>query len=198
MVPQVETVEDARHITSAAKFGANINGTRSVPPARFMPGLSDIVLQSDKTLWQNLNDQAAIIIQIESLRAIINLDDILTECGDHIDSVWLGSLDARASMGLPGMSGTEPEWLAAVATFDAALRKHDKPYSGFSIPGPPEVMKAAGERKSMLAIGTDISGLMMQIDVLNDARKNFPIRNYSAENKGPGFDAQINENKKTE
>lgn len=35
VVPQVETVEQAKHIVSAAKFGAKINGTRSAPPARW-------------------------------------------------------------------------------------------------------------------------------------------------------------------
>src|SRR5271168_4206164 len=101
VVPQVDTVEQAKHIVSAAKFGAKHGGTRSAPPARLMPGLSDIPHDPSKTIWENLNEQAAIIIQIESLEGINNLDAILTEVGNHIDAVWIGSLDARVSMGLP-------------------------------------------------------------------------------------------------
>src|SRR5271155_921672 len=67
VVPQVDTVEQAKHIVSCAKFGRKHNGTRSAPPARLMPGLSDTPLDPSRSIWENLNDQAAIIIQIESL-----------------------------------------------------------------------------------------------------------------------------------
>ncbi|KFY35799.1 hypothetical protein V494_05586, partial [Pseudogymnoascus sp. VKM F-4513 (FW-928)] len=123
MVPQVETVEDAKHIVSAAKFSKRLNGTRSAPPGRWLPGISDIGVKPELTLWENLNDQAAIIIQVESKEAVDNLDDILTECGDQIDAVWLGTLDCRVSMGLPGFWGEEPEFLAVVETMNKALRK---------------------------------------------------------------------------
>jgi 4-hydroxy-2-oxoheptanedioate aldolase len=34
VLPQVETVEQAKHICSAAKFGKKAGGTRSAPPTR--------------------------------------------------------------------------------------------------------------------------------------------------------------------
>jgi 4-hydroxy-2-oxoheptanedioate aldolase len=158
-VPQVDTVEQARHIVSAAKFGAIRNGTRSAPPARFMPGLSDKPVDPSKTLHECVNDQAAIIIQIETLQAIKNLDEILTECGEYIDSVWLGSLDARVSMGLSGMGGAEPEWLEAVALFESTLAKHNQAVSGFAL-GPPEVKAMLARGKSFLMVAADFMSIV--------------------------------------
>ncbi|KAF7876798.1 hypothetical protein EAF04_001881 [Stromatinia cepivora] len=67
LVPQVDTVEQAKHIVSSAKFGAVRNGTRSAPPARFLIGISDTTIDPTKSIWENVNNQAALIIQIETL-----------------------------------------------------------------------------------------------------------------------------------
>lgn len=66
VVPQVDTVEQAKHVVSAAKFGAKANGSRSAPPFRLIPGLTDMSYHPDKDVFAAVNDQAAIMIQIES------------------------------------------------------------------------------------------------------------------------------------
>jgi hypothetical protein len=167
VLPQVETVEQAKHICSAAKFGRKANGTRSAPPGRWYPGLSDQCLNPAKSLHLNLNEQAAIIIQIESLAGIHNLDAILTECGDQIDSVWLGSLDARVSMDLAGggLMGPEKEWLEAVALYESTLAKHNKPASGLAF-GPPEAKATLSKGKSMIFGSADVLGYSKFIIVL--------------------------------
>ncbi|KUJ14898.1 HpcH/HpaI aldolase/citrate lyase family protein [Mollisia scopiformis] len=181
MVPQVNTVEDAKHICSAAKFGAIRNGTRSAPPARFLPGISDI--GSDPSLgWhENANNNAAVMIQIETLEAIHNLDDILTECGDQIDAVWLGTLDARVSMGLPangGMGGTEQEWLDAVAVYESTMAKHNKPATGFSM-GTPEQMERTARGKCLVVVGAEFYAVMFNcMEQLGKYRAFLPQQNY--------------------
>ncbi|KAK4460657.1 Pyruvate/Phosphoenolpyruvate kinase-like domain-containing protein [Cladorrhinum samala] len=141
VVPQVETVEQAKHVVSAAKFGSKRNGTRSAPPFRLIPGVTDGSADGVRDVWQNWNDSAAIMIQIETLEGINNLDAILTEVPD-IDVVWLGALDARVSMNLKSdwnyilQGPQEPEWLAALAKYDAVLKKHDKPRGGFNLAPP--------------------------------------------------------------
>lgn len=132
MVPQVDTVEQAKHVLSSAKYGSRQNGSRSAPPFRLIPGLTDKPML-DNDLFKSVNKQAAVMIQIESLAGIHNLDAILTECPD-IDIVWLGSLDARVSMNLSvafGKTNDEPEWVEAEALFEATLKKHNKPRAGF-------------------------------------------------------------------
>jgi len=149
-----------------------------------MPGLSDIPIDPSRSVWENLNDQAAIIIQIESMEGINNLDAILTEVGDQIDAVWIGSLDARISMGLNFSlfeEQNEPEWLEALDKYYATLKKHDKPSSGFGL-GPAEVVAKVAESKCIVFIHGDIFAILGCIGELAEAKK-WPARNFSAINK---------------
>lgn len=174
VVPQVETVEQAKFVVSAAKFGTKQNGTRSAPPCRFIPGLTDTCIDPTLTFHENLNNQAAIMIQIETLLGIQNLDAILTEVPD-IDCVWIGTLDARISMNLPangGMGGNEKEWTDAVALYDATMAKHNKPKAGFAM-GPN--MKNMATGKSMVFSGSDFFPLVMAAGAtLNECKQMFP------------------------
>ncbi|KKP04962.1 HpcH/HpaI aldolase/citrate lyase family protein [Trichoderma harzianum] len=176
VIPQVETVEQAKHVVSSAKFGSKQRGTRSAPPFRLMPGVTDMAFQPGRDIFQALNDQAAIMIQIESLEGINNLDAILTEVPD-IDIVWLGSLDCRVEMNLAsnyGMGGNEPEWLEARQKFFDVLDKHDKPYGGFAFSSPPfgtpESFKKAAERMSFIIVAADVMALAGMGETLQEAR----------------------------
>ncbi|KFA76030.1 hypothetical protein S40288_00321 [Stachybotrys chartarum IBT 40288] len=175
VVPQVETVEQAKHVLSAAKFGTRQNGTRSAPPFRLIPGITDTAYDSTRDLHKCLNDQAAVMIQIESLEGINNLDAILTEVPD-IDIVWLGGLDCRISMNLPGnfASGDEPEWLSARDKFMATIKKHNKPYGGFAFGTPPlgspEDLVKAAENMSFMVVSSDVMHLMGAAGDLQAAR----------------------------
>jgi len=178
VVPQVETVEQAKHVVSSAKFGVrNSNGSRSAPPFRYIPGLTDTPCYPNKEFWECLNEQAAIMIQVESKLGVENLDAILTECPD-IDIVWLGSLDARVSMSLPsnhGMGGAEPEWLEVVELYDATMKKHNKPRGGFSFPNPPfgspEGLKKASETLSLITVSADVLHLSFLAQDLADCKR---------------------------
>ncbi|KAI3064228.1 hypothetical protein CBS147353_8809 [Aspergillus niger] len=113
VVPQVDKVEQAKEARGAVKFGRKNGGHRSAPSFRYVPGLTDVPLDKDHPL----------------------ISTRLTEVPE-IDAVWLGTIDARVSMGLPGghgIVGTESEWLEAVELFHKTMRKHDKPYSGFCL-----------------------------------------------------------------
>ncbi|KAL6895376.1 Phosphoenolpyruvate/pyruvate domain-containing protein [Trichoderma longibrachiatum] len=177
IVPQVETVAQAKHVVSAAKFGSKQGGTRSAPPFRLMRGVTDKPFEEGRDIFEAMNHQAAIMIQIESLAGINNLDAILTEVPD-IDIVWLGTLDLRVEMNLPsnaGRGGSEPEWLAARKKFFDVMDKHDKPYGGFAfaIPpfGTPESFKEAVQRMSFVIQAADVAALAAMGDMLKVSRE---------------------------
>lgn len=176
IVPQVNTVADAKHIMSASKYGAKRGGTRSAPPFRLIQGLTDTSIDRSQTVHENQNDQAAVVIQIESLEGLNNLDAILTEVPE-IDAVWFGAIDCRVSMGLPWQAGfapTEPEWLEKVAMFKAIAKKHDKPSGAFAL-GPAEKMRAMGDGKSFVFVAVDVLALLSTVDELKKAREVFSL-----------------------
>ncbi|KAH8896781.1 HpcH/HpaI aldolase/citrate lyase family protein [Thozetella sp. PMI_491] len=171
VVPQVDTVEQAKHIVGAVKFGRANRGYRSAPPFRYVHGLTDIPLDQSQSLWENFNRQAGLMVQIESLEGIQNLDAILTEVPE-IDAVWLGAIDARVSMGLPaghGIRGSEPEWLQAVEQFHATVRKHHKPYAGFSF-ATGDALRKITDNMCMCMIAADTVKLAEMARELADAR----------------------------
>lgn len=180
-MPQVDTVDQARRIVSAAKFGARIAGTRSAPPFRWLPDLSMQSCDPNLTFWENQNNQAAVIIQVESRQGIENLDEILTAVGEHIDSVWLGNLDCRVSMGLPGFWGEEPEWVQALETLQATLAKHNMPYSGLAL-GDDEWLKERGEGRSLMFTSSDCAAILGLGNELRHVRGLFCAKDYSTKN----------------
>lgn len=174
VIPQVDTVEQAKHVCSAAKFGKKRNGTRSAPPFRLIPGLTDQVYDTEKhiDIWHAVNDQAAIMIQIETIEGINNLDAILTECPE-IDAVWLGTLDCRVSMDLPGnggMGGQEPEWMAATQKYMEVTEKHKIARGGFAL-GSDEFFTMLSKNLHFVVCASEILTLMtLQHDLQRSRR----------------------------
>ena len=76
-------------------------------------------------------------------------------------------------MGLSGMSGTEPEFLAAVQKFTDVLHKHDKPRGGLAM-GPPEVMKQLGKDNSLSFVAADVMALGGLAARLGPVKEMFP------------------------
>jgi 2-keto-3-deoxy-L-rhamnonate aldolase RhmA len=170
VIPQVDTVEEAQHVVSATKFGVKHKGTRSAPPARWFPGSTDMKMDASKTIWENINNQAAIIIQIESELGIKNLDAILTAVGDRIDAVWIGTVDLRASMGLEGAWGDEPSFMAAIRTYEEVLRKHQMPNSGQCL----DLNWTVTSNKVLTLVASDWLALLDTRNTISTARKHLP------------------------
>ncbi|KAK2612053.1 hypothetical protein QQS21_001902 [Conoideocrella luteorostrata] len=171
IVPQVDTVAQAQHVVSSSKFGKVVNGTRSAPPARWVPGLSTAAtLDPSSTIWENLNKQAALIIQIESEVGVKNLDDILTEVGSQIDVVWIGLIDLRVSMGYDGIWGDEPDFLRTIRLCEQTLSKHGKPTAGPCFDG----NWARAANKTFTVVSGDWLALANERETIRNARTNLP------------------------
>lgn len=74
--------------------------------------------------------------------------------------------------GLPaghGIKGVEPEWLAAVDEFHATVRKHNKPYAGFSF-ATGDALRQMTSNMSMCMITADTTKLAEMMGELAEAR----------------------------
>jgi 4-hydroxy-2-oxoheptanedioate aldolase len=106
MVPQVNTVEDAERAVGAVKYAPL--GRRGLAGSR---AASYGVGTSLAEYTRRANDETMVLVQIENIKAMPHLDNILRVEG--IDVFELGQADLSQSMGFPGETG-RPEVVAAV------------------------------------------------------------------------------------
>ncbi|KAK4220866.1 hypothetical protein QBC38DRAFT_462118 [Podospora fimiseda] len=64
---------------------------------------------------------------------------------------------------------TEPEWLAAVKKFEAAMKKHDKPRGGFNF-ATGEALAKASEGYSLISNAVDVMKILSMRADLEAAR----------------------------
>jgi 4-hydroxy-2-oxoheptanedioate aldolase len=77
---QSETAEQARAVVKAARFGPI--GKRSFPPFALLPGANDATPEG-KTVFDVWNDNAVIIMQIESALGVKNAAEIAATPGSR-------------------------------------------------------------------------------------------------------------------
>ena len=154
LVPMVNTREEAQRAVDLSKYPPL--GTRSLGGA-FAPYAFDI---SDWPTYARIaNDETLVIIQIESVPALQNLDDILAVPG--IDVAFVGPNDLHAQLGLtPSTEGAEPEFMEALEHVKAGARKFHIATGIFSRNG-----EAAVERVrqgfQMISVTSDISSMVV-------------------------------------
>ena len=105
MVPMVETADQAAAMARAVRYPPD--GARGM--AASMVRASGYDLQPD--YLDNANDEICLIVQVESARAIENIDAIANT--DGVDVVFVGPADLSADMGYTG-NMEAPEVVAAI------------------------------------------------------------------------------------
>ena len=116
MVPRVETDGEARTVAASARYPPE--GRRGFGILHVDEHGGDV-----KRYMKEANDAVLVVVQIESSRAVENLDAIAAV--DGIDVLWIGQYDLTASLGIPG-EFDHPEFLDALRATVAACDKHGK------------------------------------------------------------------------
>jgi 2-keto-3-deoxy-L-rhamnonate aldolase RhmA len=119
IIPRIETPEQATRLVSYAKYPPmGVRGCGGIAyfdyraPADWAEG----------TAW--MNEQTLICPQVESVRAIEALDEILDVPG--VDVMVVGPQDLSISLGVPGQH-SHPKEIAAIERIIATCQAHGKP-----------------------------------------------------------------------
>jgi 4-hydroxy-2-oxoheptanedioate aldolase len=113
-VPQITCAEDAREIIKLAKFA----------PAG-MRGMCRFVRAADYSATDRFEyiknaNEALIIMQLESEKAILNIESILEQ--DGIDVIFIGPYDLSQSLGVPGQINHQKVEEKMIEIVDACRR----------------------------------------------------------------------------
>ncbi|HYM11140.1 MAG TPA: aldolase/citrate lyase family protein [Bryobacterales bacterium] len=118
MIPNVETVEQARTIVNAVKYA---------PEGRRGLGLgsahNDYVPPKPVEYLREANANTTVICQIESRRGLENLEAITAVPG--VDILWVGHFDLTQSLGIVAQF-QNPQFLEALARVADAAHRHGK------------------------------------------------------------------------
>ena len=118
MVPRIRTRADAERVINTVKYpplGQRGLGGSTCPTGRYL-GWSKL---TDQIAY--VNEQVVVGIQIETVEALADVDNILSVPG--IDMAIVGNDDLSIGMGIPGQLD-HPRYLQAVETIIAACEKH--------------------------------------------------------------------------
>lgn len=146
IVPMVNTAEEARRAVDAVKYPPM--GKRGVGIARaqsYGPGFNKY------QEW--VKTKSVVIVQVEHVKAVENLEEILGVEG--VDAFFVGPYDLSASMGNPGALD-DPDMVAALKEIKRISEKLKVP-SGFHVvaPDPQQVVERFEEGYTFLAYSTD-------------------------------------------
>ncbi|KAJ7318106.1 Pyruvate/Phosphoenolpyruvate kinase-like domain-containing protein [Mycena albidolilacea] len=182
IIPHLDTVEEMKEVIAACRFPPI--GHRSFPPFTFascpqicadidlpplqIPGVTDTTPEGE-TVFSLANKHVAIIPQIESRVGIKNLEEIMKL--KEISAFMIGAGDLRMEMGLsPGMTGDEPEFVAALEKAKRVSEQTNIPLLGVAI-GPEMIKQRIDQGFKILCCSMDLHALafgMMQ--TLGEAR----------------------------
>lgn len=169
LIPHVDTPEEARAVIRAVKYpplgerGLNLRGVHT----RFDQAKGESYIKT-------MNEETLVLVQIESKRAIQNLDKILSIEG--IDGSVIGRGDLSNDFGVPGQTN-HPEVLKNVELMIAACRRHDK------IPG--LLVQDVDSAKAWIAKGIRLVPYSNEVALLIEAANNAvsQIRAFAKEGK---------------
>ena len=157
LVPFVESADDAQRAVAATRYPPQ--GVRGVSVGHrsnrygTVPGYFDVV-----------NDNIAVIVQIESRKAVAAIDEICAV--DGVDCVFIGPSDLAAGYGYLG-NPLHPEVQEAMQQIIASAKAHGKP-AGILAPVEADARRYLEMGVSFVAVGSDLGVFRNASQTLRD------------------------------
>lgn len=148
MFPSIETAKEAAHAVASTRYPQHNNhGIR---------GISSVVRAGtyglDRSYTSTANEQASVIVQVESPKGFASIDAIAATEG--VDCVFVGTADFAANMGHLG-NATHTDVQSAIAYITAVCAQHGKAV-GVYAPDPDVAKRYRDMGISFIALHSDI------------------------------------------
>jgi 2-keto-3-deoxy-L-rhamnonate aldolase RhmA len=150
MVPRVETRQQTEEIVRQLKYAPQ--GRRGVA----LGVAHDLYRAAGAEFFAQANEETTVIIQVETVKAFENLDDIISVSG--VDVAWVGHYDLTVSMGIPAQFDN-PRVLEAMDKLLGACKRHGVA-AGFLPPTPESALHWIRKGFRMMSLGSDIGVFM--------------------------------------
>ena len=155
LIPYVQTADEARAAVAATRYPPE--GVRGVASVHRSNQFGRI-----KNYYNDVNKEICVIVQIETPKALANLDAIAAIEG--VDALFIGPSDLSASMGFRGQPG-HPEVRAAIEDAFRRIRKAGKA-PGILAPIEADARHWITHGAVVIAVGGDIALLVKYADEL--------------------------------
>lgn len=154
LIPMVETGEQAKAVVSATRYPPE--GTRGVGASVARAARWGKI----EKYMQQVNDSLCLLVQVESKKALENLDEIVMTEG--VDGVFIGPADLSASLGYPDNAG-HPEVQKIIEKTIRRIRQLGKA-AGFLAVDIEMAQKCISWGANFVAVGVDTMLYMQAID----------------------------------
>ena len=162
MVPNVHSAEQAAEAVSFTRYPPH--GVRGIAGSVRAAGYG-----RDGSYLQTAGERTSLIVQVESTRAVADLERIAAV--DGVDAVFVGPNDLAADMGLLGQPG-HPEVVQVVEQCLRRIRQAGKPAGVLCAEADRPRYQAVGA--SLFALGSDLGLLVKTADALAQRQRANP------------------------
>jgi len=146
MVPRVETKAQAEDVVAQLRYTPL--GRRGVA----LGIAHDLYRAGGPEAFAQANEDTAVILLLETVKAFENLDEIVSVPG--VDVAWMGHYDLTVSMGIPAQFD-HPRFLEAMDALVASCKKHNVA-PGFLPPTPEATIHWIKKGFRAISLGSDI------------------------------------------
>jgi len=157
LIPFVESADDAKRAVAATRYPPQ--GVRGVTVSQRNNKYGTV-----KDYFKIVNDNIAVMVQIETMTAVNAIDEICAV--DGVDGIFIGPGDLSTTMGHIG-NPLHPEVQAAMQKVYASAKAHGKP-AGILAPAEADARRYLEMGISFVAVGSDLGVFRNATQALRD------------------------------